>query len=158
MFSRAHAIIQATNCSRKPLTMVKDFEILEHTADVGIVAHGDGIRQAFANAARGLSSIITNLDDIDEGLHWDITVEADEREDLLVAWLNELIYLFDVEAIIFKRFDITQMSNTRLKARAYGEKIDSRKHIINTGVKAATYHLLKVEADDGCRVQVLFDI
>ncbi|MFC2019583.1 archease [Chloroflexota bacterium] len=140
--------------------MVKDFEILEHTADVGIIAYGDSVRQAFANAARGLSSIITDLDDIEEGLHRDITVAVDEPEDLLVAWLNELIYLFDVEAIIFKRFDITQMSNTRLKARAYGEKIDSRKHIIKTDVKAATYHLLKmeVEADDGCRVQVLFDI
>ena len=77
---------------------------------------------------------------------------------LLVAWLNELIYLFDTENIIFKRFDITQLNSTRLKARSYGEKVDSAKHKLKTGVKAATYHMLKVDKTNGCQVQVLFDI
>jgi SHS2 domain-containing protein len=72
--------------------------------------------------------------------------------------LNELICLFDTENIVFKRFDVTQLNNTQLKARSYGEKVDSSKHRLKTGVKAATYHMLKVDKSDGCRVQVLFDI
>ena len=95
---------------------------------------------------------------MEEVLHRDIKLTATDQESLLVAWLNELIYLFDVENIIFKRFDIIQLSNTQLKARIYGEKVDSAKHKLKTGVKAATYHMLRVDKANGCKVQVLFDI
>ena len=138
--------------------MEKDFEIVNHTADVGIIAYGADMSQAFANAARALFSLITELDDVDEVLHRDIELTATDEESLLVEWLNELIYQFDTEGIIFKRFDIIQLGNTQLKARSYGEKVDSSKHKLKTGVKAATYHMLKVDKGDGCKVQVLFDI
>jgi len=138
--------------------MEKDFEIVNHTADVGIIAYGTDMNQAFANAARALFSLITELDDVDEVVHRDTELTAPDEESLLVEWLNELIYLFDVENIIFKRFDITQLNNTQLKARSYGEKVDSSKHKLKMGVKAATYHMLKVDRGDGCKVQVLFDI
>ena len=138
--------------------MEKDFEIVNHTADVGIIAYGADIKQAFANAARALFSLITELDEVAEVLHRDIELIAPDEESLLVEWLNELIYLFDAENIIFKRFDITELNNTQLKARSYGEKVNSLKHKLKTGVKAATYHMLKVDKGDGCKVQVLFDI
>ncbi len=138
--------------------MEKDFEIVNHTADVGIIAYGADIRQAFTNAARALFSLITEPDTIEEVLYRDIEVTASDKESLLVEWLNELIYLFDVENIIFKRFDITELSNTQLKARSYGEKVDSSKHKLKTGVKAATYHMLKVDKANGWKAQVLFDI
>ncbi len=136
----------------------KDFEILNHTADVGIIAYGADMKQAFANAAKGLFSLITDLDDVKEVLHRDAELTATDEESLLVEWLNELIYKFDTEGIIFKRFDIAKLDNTRLKARGYGEKVDKSRHKIKMGVKAATYHMLKVERGDGGRVQVLFDI
>jgi SHS2 domain-containing protein len=138
--------------------MGKGFELIDHTADVGIIAHGASINQAFANAARGLFSIITDLDDIKEVTHRDIKATATDQESLLVAWLNELIYLFDTENIIFNRFDITRLNNTRLEARIYGEKVDTSRHKLKTGVKAATYHMLKVEKSNGYQAQVLFDI
>ena len=138
--------------------MEKDFEIVNHTADVGIIAHGANIKQAFANAAKGLFSLITELDNVQEVLQQDIEVTATDKESLLVEWLNELIYQFDTENIIFKRFDITELDNTRLRAKNYGEKVDSARHKLKTGVKAATYHMLKVDKDDGYKVQVLFDI
>jgi len=138
--------------------MEKDFEIVDHTADVGIVAYGADVNQAFANAARALFSLITELDDVGEILHRDIKLTAPDQEALLVKWLNELIWLFDTENIVFKRFDVTKLNDTQLKARSYGEKVDSSKHRLKTGVKAATYHMLKVDKSDGCRVQVLLDI
>jgi len=136
----------------------KEFELIDHTADVGIIAHGASINQAFANAARGLFSIITDLDGIREATHRDIEVTAPDRESLLVEWLNELIYLFDTENIIFNRFDITRLDNTHLEARIYGEKVDTSRHKLKTGVKAATYHMLKVKKGNGYQAQVLFDI
>jgi SHS2 domain-containing protein len=138
--------------------MEKDFDIVNHTADVSIIAYGTDISQAFANAAKALSTLITELDDVEEILYRDIKLTAPDQESLLVGWLNELIYLFDAEGIIFKRFDITELNNTRLKARSYGEKVDSSKHRLKIGVKAATYHMLKIDKDNGCKAQVLFDI
>ena len=138
--------------------MEKDFEIIDHTADIGIVAYGADMSQAFANAARALFSLITELNDVTEVLHRDVKLTAPDEEGLLVEWLNELIYLFDTENIIFKRFDIIKLNHTQLKARSYGEKVDKSKHKLKTGVKAATYHMLKVDRGDVCQVQVLFDI
>jgi SHS2 domain-containing protein len=136
----------------------KDFEILDHTADVGIIAYGADMKQAFANAGRALFSLITELDEIKEVLHRDAELTATDEESLLVEWLNELIYQFDTEGIIFKRFDVSQLDNTRLKARGYGEKVDRARHKLKREVKAATYHMLKVERNNGAKVQVLFDI
>jgi SHS2 domain-containing protein len=138
--------------------MGKDFELLDHTADVGIIAYGNDLKQAFANAARALFSLITELDDVEEVLYRDIELTASDEEDLLVGWLNELIYRFDTEGVLFKRFDIIQLDDTHLKARSYGEKADSARHSLKTGVKGATYHMLKVDKNDGFRAQVLFDI
>ena len=151
MFTIANGIIY-------PQSMEKEFEIIDHTADVGIVAYGTDTQQAFANAAKALFSLITDLDKVAEVLHRDVALTAPDQESLLVEWLNELIYLFDAEQILFKRFDITRLNYTHLEARNYGEKVDKSKHNLKTGVKAATYHMLKVDKDDGSRVQVLFDI
>ncbi|MEK7354123.1 MAG: archease [Chloroflexota bacterium] len=138
--------------------MEKDFEILNHTADVGIIAYGKDTKEAFANAAKGMFSLITELDDVAEVEHRDIELTAPDRESLLVAWLNELIFLFDVDNILFKRFEITRLSKTHLKARGYGEKVDASRHNLKLGIKAATYYMLKIEKDKGVRVQVIFDI
>jgi len=138
--------------------MAKDFELIDHTADVGIKAYGVNLEEAFSNAARGLFSLITEIDEIDEVISRDVELTALDQESLLVEWLNELIYLFDTENLIFKRFDITQLSQTRLKARCHGEKVNSLKHKLKIGVKATTYHMLKVSKSDGYQVQVLFDI
>jgi SHS2 domain-containing protein len=138
--------------------MEKDFEILDHTADIGIIAYGADLRQAFANAGRALFSLITELDDVEEVLYRDIELNASDEESLLVGWLNELVYRFDAEGIIFKRFDIIQLDDTHLKARGYGEKADSSQHKLKRGVKAATYHMLKVDKSEGFQVRVIFDI
>jgi len=138
--------------------MEKDFEILNHTADVGIIAYGDSMNQAFANAAQATFSLITDLENVQEVIHRNLNIAAPDKESLLVKWLNELIYLFDTEYIIFKRFDISQLSDTRLKARGYGEKVDQARHQIKNEIKAATYHLLEIKQDNGYRVQVILDI
>ena len=138
--------------------MDKEFEIINHTADVGIVAYGADIKEAFANAAYALFSLMTDIESVGDDVRHDVAVAADNREELLVAWLNELIYLFEVNDILFSQFDIAELGETRLKATCYGEHVDPQRHRMKAGVKAATYHMLQVEEGDGCRVQVLFDI
>ena len=138
--------------------MEKEFEVLDHTADIGIIAYGKDMNETFANAAKGMFSLITELDDVVETEHRDIELTAPDQESLLVAWLNELIYLFDVDNILFKRFSINRLSNKHLKARSYGEKVDASRHKLKLGIKAATYHMLKIDKSNGFQVQVIFDI
>lgn len=137
--------------------MAKRFEIIDHTADIGIAAYGADLAEAFANAAYALFSLMVDFEDVGDALCYEVEVTGEDREDLLVAWLNELIYLFEVENVLFKRFEIGEFDETRLKASCYGEKIDPERHKIKMAVKAATYHMLKVDDEDGFRVQVLFD-
>ena len=138
--------------------MEKDFEIIDHTADVGLRAFGASFQEAFANAAKAMFSLITELDSVSPGLYRDVEVSAPDIETLLVEWLNELIFLFDVENLLFKQFDIITIAPTTLHARCFGEKVDRTRHEIKTGIKSATYHQLKVEKNGGCRVQVYLDI
>ncbi len=138
--------------------MERGFEFIDHTADVGVIAYGADMAQAFASAAGALTSLITEPDDIGEALYRDIEVSAPDEESLLVEWLNELVYLFDTEGLIFRRFDITRLEPTHLEGRGYGERVDRGRHRLKTGVKAATYHRLEVSRGDDCRVQVIFDV
>jgi SHS2 domain-containing protein len=140
--------------------MNKDFELIGYTADAGIRASGRDLSQAFANAARGMFSLIIDIEEVNEVIFRDVEVAAPDKETLLVEWLNELVFLFDTEMLLFKRFHIGALTETLLKARCYGEKIDRSRHEIKRGVKSATYHDLKVERlnDGSCRVQVLIDL
>ncbi len=137
---------------------MKKFDIIEHTADIGIVAYGRELKEAFANAAYAMFTLIADLEGVGEDIRRQIEVEAGDRESLLVSWLNELLYLFDVEGIIFKKFKVTELSETSLKAEGYGELIDKARHSLKAGVKAATYHMLRVEKDKGYSVRVIFDV
>ncbi len=134
------------------------FELIDHTADVGIIAYGKDLKEAFANAAYGMFSLIADLDVVSENISREIDVKSSDPEALLVDWLNELLYIFDVDHIIFKRFEITSLNRNRLKAKVYGEKIDTSRHQLKTAVKAATYHMLKIKRENGVRVRFILDI
>jgi len=139
--------------------MERAFEIIDHTADVGIIAYGADVEELFSNAALALFSLITELESIEEKMHLDLKVSSDDRDSLLVEWLNELIYLFDVEHILFNRFNIESLTHNQLKAICYGETFDPMKHKIKVGVKAATYHMLKLDKNGGgYKAQIIFDI
>jgi len=139
--------------------MKKTFEIIDHTADVGIIAYGTDVEELFSNAALALFSLITEPESVEEKLHLNLQVSSDDRDSLLVEWLNELIYFFDVKHILFNRFDIESLTRNQLKATCYGEGFDPMKHKIKIGVKAATYHMLKLSKDGGeYKAQIIFDI
>ncbi len=134
---------------------MKRFQLIEHTADTGLIAYGNSLAEAFANAAYGLFSIITELNKVREVESRSLVVSAEDAEGLLFNWINHLIYTFEVEYLLFKRFDITKFSERNLKAICWGERYDPSRHRLKLGVKSATYHMLKVEKD---RVQVIFDV
>ena len=124
---------------------------------MGLVAYGKSLAEAFANAAYGLFSLIVEPNKVKEKESRKVTVQAQDAESLLFNWINELIYIFEVERLLFKSFNITEFTRQSLEATCWGEKYDPSRHRLKTGVKSATYHMLKVDGEKN-RVQVIFDV
>jgi SHS2 domain-containing protein len=138
---------------------MKHFELIEHTADVGVEASGADLREAFEAAAEGMFSIIAETESVKPTETYQVEADADDAEALLVEWLNELLYLFDAKNVLLCRFSVTSLTPIRLEADVFGEKYDPSRHRINMAVKAATYHAVSVEEDDaGARVRVILDV
>jgi SHS2 domain-containing protein len=136
---------------------MKRFELIEHTADMGLAAYGKSLGEAFANAAYGMFSIIAELDAVREVETRRVEINEDDLESRLFEWLNSLLYYFDVEMLLFRRFDIMEFGEGRLVAECHGEKYDPSRHQLRTGVKSATYYMIEVDREKK-RVQVIFDV
>ena len=137
---------------------MRRYRLIDHTADTGLVAYGSSLSEAFANAAYGMFSIIADLRNVREAESRAVEINEPGLEELLFEWLNRLIYLFDVDSMIFKRCDILEFDGKgSLKARCYGEKYDPARHHIKIGVKSATYYTLAVDRERN-RVRVILEI
>ncbi|MEA2053736.1 MAG: archease [Candidatus Thermoplasmatota archaeon] len=134
------------------------FSIFEHTADIGIEAYGATLEKAFENAAKGMFYIITDGSNIDAIERREIKIPVDlDEEQLLVDWLSNLLYINDVEGLVFGDFEV-KIGN-ELAGEAWGEKYDRNKHGYGVEIKAVTYHLLQIKRNKkGFYIKVLFDI
>lgn len=137
---------------------MRKFKIIEHTADIGIIAFGKDLPQLFSNAAFGMFSLITDLNKITQKDKLEISTLAKDREELMIYWLNDLLWNYSVNKIIPSEFEILKMDDCNLDARVIGEKYDEKKHNIEMEVKAATYHQLKIEKKTNWQVQIIFDV
>jgi len=135
------------------------FEIFAVTADKGIRAWGRDLTEVFLNTARGLWSLMVEPGAARAERMLPVKVEAGDRDTLLVAWLNELLYLHEVEEFVAAEFAITHLSDTALEAEVWGERVDRARHPLVGHVKAATYHLLRVQpVQGGWQAQVVVDV
>jgi SHS2 domain-containing protein len=139
--------------------MKKKFEEIDATADLGIIAYGENLKNLFSNAAEGLMSLMADTESITESESISINITAKDREGLLVKWLNEIIFLKDTQGFLCKRFSINYLNNNNLKADIHGEIYDPERHQLLSGVKAATYHNLKIEkVRETWQVRIIFDV
>lgn len=140
--------------------MKRQYEWIEHTADVGVRVFGDDLKGLFSHAASAFFEIITEIDTIEPRKIYTIKVRGDDWEELLVNWLNELLFLFETKGLVFREFEIEEIRRNYLRAKAKGEPFDLKKHPLGTGIKAITYHRLKVEkkAKGHWEAQIVFDI
>jgi SHS2 domain-containing protein len=121
------------------------FEILEHTADVGIRATGDSPEEVFAAAGEGLASILGAWFPGEGEMH-PVRVEAGDPGGLLVSWLDELLYLHESRDAVFGGFDVRRVCEGELEAETRLAPRGDRE-LEGVGVKAATYHRLRLERE-----------
>ena len=122
------------------------FEHFNHQADIGIKGIGDTIDEAFEQAAMAMMAVICNPKAILLEKEAKISCTAPDIEFLLVDFLNAIIYEMALRNMLFGKFEVTVKDNC-LKAKAWGEKTDPKKHQTAVEVKGATYTELKVKQD-----------
>jgi SHS2 domain-containing protein len=138
---------------------VSSFIPIDHTADVGYRLVAPTLAELFAVAGRALFDAITELDSIQLQLERKIEVEAGDVEALFVAWLSELNYRCLTDLELYGEFLIEEILPTAVRATVRGEKIDPARHVIQTEIKAVTYHELYVrQVENGWEAQVIFDV
>ena len=135
------------------------YEYFEHRADIGIRGIGENIKEAFEQIAMALFAIMVEIQEVEKKEIEKVTVEGLDYEELLIAWLSELLYLKDVGNKMYSKFHILEIEKTSLNAEILGEKIDLKKHKLKLEVKAATWTQLEVKKyNDKWIVQCVVDV
>jgi SHS2 domain-containing protein len=127
------------------------FELLEHTADIGIRARGGSLEEVFEHATEGLAEVLgarpPGRSPGESGEPVAVEVSAGDPGGLLVDWLNEMLWLLEVgQAVV-----------TGVRVERVGDGTASGEVVLAAGgpepdgilVKAVTYHRLRVEPDPG---------
>jgi len=129
------------------------YEYLPHPADVRFRAYGATLEKTFEQAAHAMFHVIIDTAALNPERSVDIKLESVGLENLLYDYLSELLYLFEVEEIVFSQFRVNSIEKTNgsyiLHGKASGENIDLKRHSFETEVKAVTYHLLEVTKEKG---------
>jgi len=139
---------------------------LDHPADLMIEVVGKGREGLFVSAGEALTDILVGIERVGEEANegfgtMEVTAAGETLEELLVDWLRELLYLFDVKGWIFSAFEIVELTKNSLRAMCSGEIFDIERHGIKTEIKAVTYHGLEIVIDEergDCTAVILFDV
>lgn len=133
---------------------MKKFKILgdEATADIAYEAYGETLEEMYSNAAVALFSVMTSLDSVEEQQTDVFTVQAEDKQALLLDFLNELLYKWDTEKVLFKDFSCeiqSEQSGYKIVTECSGEAFNPDKHEMKVEIKAVTYFDMEVKEENG---------
>ena len=135
------------------------YEFFEHTADVGMRASGGSLAELFAHAARGLVALVAEDSALRPVEARAVRLRAASVEELLHAWLTELLVWFDTDRFLPAEYALGSVSATALEGEVRGERFDPARHVYGTEVKGVTRHQFHVQQHAGrWEAQVIFDV
>ena len=138
---------------------LKRYEQFSHTADIGVRVFGRTLKELFDNAAFAMFDILADLDGLKGEIVQEIELTAPNYEELLISWLDELLYNFYTKSVIFYKFEILDLAEDFIKAKAHGRAVGANRNRLKTEIKAATYYNLKIiKTDDYYEVDIIFDV
>jgi SHS2 domain-containing protein len=135
------------------------YRIFDHTADLGLEIYGTDARELFLNAAIAVFDNMTELDCVTVQDNRHFTVEGSDREDLLINFLREILYMYNGEGFLLKDCSISEINDHHVMGTVRGQVFDPKQHRIKMEIKAVTYHQVKVEeTPHGWKGRVIFDV
>lgn len=88
-----------------------------------------------------------------------VSATGEDWEELLQAWLSELLAEFNLKGFVGKQCEVTRIEPGRLGGTVKGEALDLQRHRFHTEIKGVTYHGLKVwQEDNRWHARVIFDV
>lgn len=137
-----------TNSTAEP------FEEIEHTADAALKVYGRDWSELLVNAARGMFSLMAHWEDSQPSARQEISLQSLDAETLLVDWLSELLYLHEVQDLVFTSYEMVEVSLHDVRAVVTG----TDRWVPRTAIKAVTYNELHVEeTPEGLTATIVFD-
>ncbi|MFA5430401.1 MAG: archease [Candidatus Omnitrophota bacterium] len=136
-----------------------NYELLDHTADVAILVRAKSLEELFVNTASAMFEIIADphIDKQGQRVTASVSQSAAGREELLVNWLNELLFLSASQEAVFRDFKIIGLDGSSLRAEAFGLPFSSCEMHIE--IKAATFHELSISGEgEAWQAKVVFDV
>ena len=136
------------------------FQLLDHPSDVGILARARTREEALIEASKGLVSIIANPTGFRPVEERFFKAPGSDEASQVVNWLNEILFFFDTEGMVFVGFTIDSWTAGEIVGHARGERFDIDRHEFRTAVKAATYHQFESHstADGGWELRIFVDV
>ena len=135
------------------------FREFEHTADLGIESTAADLPRLFAAAGEGLFSLIADPENIDPRDQVTVSAVGSGPEELLHAWLRELLSQFNLDGFVGKTCVVERLTDARVDGIVHGETLDLSRHRFRTEIKGVTYHDFKVWQENGAwHARVIFDV
>jgi SHS2 domain-containing protein len=135
------------------------YEHFEVEADVGVRGWGPSLAAAFEQVALGVFALIVPPDQVQGNEVREIRAQGETPEALLVNWINECLYVHEIEGFVVCRVEVAVLAAAHLHAVLHGEQLDPTRHHLGTVVKAATLHRVRVsESDDHHEAQIVVDV
>jgi SHS2 domain-containing protein len=134
-------------------------EYFDVAADVGVHAWGADLAGCLRQCALGVFNLIVPTDAVQPHESREVAARGPSVEALLVNWLNECLYVHEVEGFVVADVDIPLIGGTGVHGILRGEPLDPTRHPRGTVVKAATFHGLEVvEGHDRVDARIVLDI
>ncbi len=141
------------------MALIADFDYFDVLADIGVTAWGATFAEAAGALARGVFNLIVPLTAVEPREAREVAVEGNDEAALLVNWINELLYLHDLESWLLARAEVGECAPPKLSGRVVGEPFNPSRHPRGTLVKAATYHDLSiVRCPDRVTLRMVLDV
>jgi SHS2 domain-containing protein len=137
----------------------KKYRLTRNQSELAVRVVGDSQADLFANSATALFDVMADIEKIEIKERIPLEVEGTDRDDLMVNWMRELLYLYQVSGYLLKEFKIQEVKDIIVKAEVCGEKIDPDRHEIKQEIGAVAFHKSRMQKTGSQWIaQVIFEI
>ena len=140
---------------------MKRFEYFDVTADIGFIAYGNTLNEAFENAGLAIFNIISDTSGIDSKISKSFEITSEDEVSLLYDYLEELLFYHEIDFMLFSDFSVNISKTDKgynLKATINGEAIDWDKHERKSEIKAITFHMMHVKKTEHYELRAIVDL
>jgi SHS2 domain-containing protein len=123
----------------------KHYRLNKRQSEIAVRVVGNSQADLFANSAFALFDVMVEMESVESKERLPLEVEGTDRDDLMVNWVRELLYLYQSGGYLLKEFHIREVKGTVVRAEVAGEKIDPDRHEIKQEIASVAFHKSRME-------------